>query len=1153
MIEEESDEPKPLGPRPLSKLEQQYMAQARERQKTVMVKPQTVCGVTFKGRAFAPSPEAIEFVDFAPGERYSARLRLTNTSRSFNTFKVLPFPPELADVLSVTYEHPGRLSAGTGCALTVHFNPVKAVDVEAELRLLCETGPEAVPIRCSRRRAAVSVGTRLLDFENVRLGEAKTLHLELKNGGWVGVRAQLRPGLEVSQAPDGDDGDDGEGGQASASAGYGELPPALLQVLEAEAPEMVVAERAVFSWAQEEVELGGYSTHRLAITFRPLRAVSSSLPLLLTFGGVEGAPDATVALTGSGQLVPVFVSREVVDMKAMLIGSVYRDRIVVGNRGSSALKISVSLPKPLQACAECVPAVAFVQAGSSCGIMLRVTPSAQLLAACGDAADVESGVVQLPVAVRAVGQTLPALFLLRMQLTRAEVEISPRHLDFGACVLGGSVGRTVRLRNCSLLKVDFGFVGLPAEIEVEPGDGLGSLLPFETVELVVRYSPRSATRISQPSITLSTTLNRSWELRVSGQGREAALQLSASTVRFGATPFGGSSSAPLEVRSLLRYATHFELRAPSGLPFRASPTVLWLEPGQAARVLLLFEPKDAEQPAQAAADAAAAAGTPAVTGASAGAGAPGGRRPQAEQPQGPSAAALAVAAAALVAGSALALAAQAVEYSTLLRCYVQQQAAAAAAAEGKPRADGAEAEATHDAELTQFVRLEGCALPAVVVFESGAGGGVEKELSFGTVAVGQAVSQHVRLLNLSAESVPLAISELDPAGPFRQSNAVRTLEPHGQLELTFQFAPRQEASFFRQLTIECPRGALRLALLGRGSTSRLQLRLPEKQPLPVTAGTLHLGATLVGDRAKATFSLSNESDFELPFELALLAQGHQALSGLSVIELSPRTASVKPRSELQIVATFAPDCAGCFYFALFELRVPNEKDRQTLCVRGHAYASAAWLLPPSLLAAELADSAPGPSSVPRQQLLLPVATGAPPLARPQAAASVIELQLQPDAQYRGSADLRVGHAALSRSAAGGGSEAKATAVEFVVGALSADAVALGFSCETAKGSVEAGASSVVTFRFSPSCASLQRSNLGIISAFGMAQWTETRVQLSLKGGTPPPEQPEVTIVLRGFVPTTSALAEAEAQAAAQVSGETQAAPAGKRQSVKPKP
>lgn len=461
---------------------------------------------------------------------------------------------------------------------------------------------------------------------------------------------------------------------------------------------------------------------------------------------------------------------------------VYRDEIVVANRSSAAFKVQVHLPRALAECADASPAVAFVQAHDTARIGLRIAPTDDLLARCGASADAESGAVALPVTLSVAQQTLPALFLLRFQLTPATVELDPPRLDFGHCAVGESVGRTVRITNRSTLKLDFGCGPLPPELDVQPGDGLGSLLPFETVERVVTFSPRTAAPFKH-TLRLSTTHNRAFVLPCAGEGTEAALVLSGTTVRFGATPFGGRSAAALEARSALRYGAHFELRAPEGSAFRASPAVLWLEPGEATRVQILFEPQ-APQPAEAegapaAADApaaeedgaAAAGGGGAADGrggsapllgadlaAAAGAAAGGivARRGAAlAAARRPSLAASSIAALAEVGGSALALADEAVSHAALLSIFVQTPAAAAAslasvgaaAVNGRRRSAGATAALgfapggeggkgapQHAAHLTQYVRCEGAALPAVVVFEES--GGVSAEVHFGTVSVG---------------------------------------------------------------------------------------------------------------------------------------------------------------------------------------------------------------------------------------------------------------------------------------------------------------------------------------------------------------------------------------------------------------------------------
>ena len=39
---------------------------------------------------------------------------------------------------------------------------------------------------------------------------------------------------------------------------------------------------------------------------------------------------------------------------------------------------------------------------------------------------------------------------------------------------------------------EFGFIGIPDFIDIQPGDGFGTLLPFETVALDVIFSPARA-------------------------------------------------------------------------------------------------------------------------------------------------------------------------------------------------------------------------------------------------------------------------------------------------------------------------------------------------------------------------------------------------------------------------------------------------------------------------------------------------------------------------------------------------------------------------------------------------------------------------------------------------------------------------------------
>jgi hypothetical protein len=73
-----------------SKLEQRIMAEARQRQRDNITKPQVVQGKEYKGSGFAAAPSTIEFIDFDVGVPMTKRFVLTNVSLTFNSFKSTP-------------------------------------------------------------------------------------------------------------------------------------------------------------------------------------------------------------------------------------------------------------------------------------------------------------------------------------------------------------------------------------------------------------------------------------------------------------------------------------------------------------------------------------------------------------------------------------------------------------------------------------------------------------------------------------------------------------------------------------------------------------------------------------------------------------------------------------------------------------------------------------------------------------------------------------------------------------------------------------------------------------------------------------------------------------------------------------------------------
>jgi hypothetical protein len=72
-------------------------------------------------------------------------------------------------------------------------------------------------------------------------------------------------------------------------------------------------------------------------------------------------------------------------------------------------------------------------------------------------------------------------------VTPAAIACDTSSIDFGETSVLESVVKTIKLTNLSALKQNFGFTDVPAYASVQPNDGFGTLLPFETISLDVIF------------------------------------------------------------------------------------------------------------------------------------------------------------------------------------------------------------------------------------------------------------------------------------------------------------------------------------------------------------------------------------------------------------------------------------------------------------------------------------------------------------------------------------------------------------------------------------------------------------------------------------------------------------------------------------------
>ena len=128
-------------------------------------------------------------------------------------------------------------------------------------------------------------------------------------------------------------------------------------------------------------------------------------------------------------------------------------------------------------------------------------PTPDIIEACANYCNHDTGELSVPLTVRISQQTLPVCGVslqpphscLQLTLTIVAVVTSSSiacdaaALDFGLVSIFESAVKTIRLTNTSVLAQKYGFCDLPPHISVQPGDGFGTILPGETLSLDVIF------------------------------------------------------------------------------------------------------------------------------------------------------------------------------------------------------------------------------------------------------------------------------------------------------------------------------------------------------------------------------------------------------------------------------------------------------------------------------------------------------------------------------------------------------------------------------------------------------------------------------------------------------------------------------------------
>ncbi|XP_014639290.1 PREDICTED: cilia- and flagella-associated protein 74 [Ceratotherium simum simum] len=1013
-VPKEDVEPKPVGG---TKMDKDILARTVERLRRGVIHKQVVSGREFKGRPFNSKPELIHFKDFDIGKAYKKKITLINATYTINYCKLVGVEEHLRDFIHVDFDPPGPMSAGMSCEVLVTFKPMINKDLEGNVSFLAQTGEFSVPLKCSTKKCSLSLDKELIDFGSYVVGETASRIITLTNVGGLGTRFKFLPASESyemdispsvlkisslftsedkgfnekiitsfseqqiegnesspidepSQKESGNlDSKEQEEGRPAESEG---VTMATITTIPPHEEQMEISLGEV-----AEGEIGPFSSVKVPVIFTPVIPGAVHTRFKVVFKNPQ-CPTLYFRVVGIAIDVPVWVPKPNVDLKICMYDRLYQDSILVHTRSKAALRLKFEVCEELRGHMELLPETGYIQALSSYSVQLKFLPRHSLPEDAGKYFDKESRVLEAPMTIWVADQIKPVGFTVHAIVTTSDLELSPSEVDFGYCTIYEAIRTEVSLCNHSLLPQEFGFVGLPKFVDIQPNDGFGTILPLETLQLDVIFQPTKAKDYNF-ELACKSEINRCFKLTCRAVGVHPPLELSHYQIKFAATSLYDTSVATLYVvsshlsMSSLAHSvpcissedtspmgpTSFEFLLPPDSPITISPSVGTVLPGKRCLVQVAFRPV---LPRELIRQEAFQALTKEVEGKLSHKDTATQRKDLQRQSfsmlrlqnrerlfrtsttQHPE-----LQKQGLKSSSHDDQAAQA----TLVRSFpgkFEKFVVPCVIASGDIQDRKGTESLSFSAHNTLYLELWCPAVAPSIVVTSDRGKTIS---NFGDIAVGHCSIKKVSIQNISPEDLAVEFSVLNPYGPFVLLNPISKL-PAGETHvLALSFSPCESVLAREVLDIITKRGALSLTLVGTGVASTITCS--------IEGGVLNMGYVIARESVSSGFKLQNNSSLPIRFSMQLdslsnagrggqqqLPQflssraqrtdivGTQNHSGQSVFSVVPVEGILDPGGAQDFTVTFSPDHESLYFSDRLQVVLLEKKISHQILLKGAA-------------------------------------------------------------------------------------------------------------------------------------------------------------------------------------------------------------------------
>lgn len=391
---------------------------------------------------FTFEPKVVNFADARLGRPQSVTVRFTNRSLRSTSFRVLAIAPLYADVLTVEYSVPPRISPGLSWSVVVRFTPRTREDISTELSIRTEEGSFYIPITTSRERPDIRVSPTSLDFGSVPIGRTVVRVITVANNG--------------------------------AKEGVVRLTGSVMRLLLDTRTDPRTGTATPFMCIQptsDRLTVAPHTSFPITLTFQALEATELDHTLLISVGPNKGSAttSTTVAIRGCATAAPVALASSTVDFGECFYGVAYTASATVVNTSNVSVLVTPQVPPALAEHIRFEPRDLRVQAHGEFTCAVIFSPSLPM----------ESYFRQ---ALRFVvpGQVIAPVLHLHAQLSRRRLEVDTTSVLFDEAHVREEVVRALHITNPSRVCQRVRFVDLPTNAVVVPSTL--TLLPSERAE-----------------------------------------------------------------------------------------------------------------------------------------------------------------------------------------------------------------------------------------------------------------------------------------------------------------------------------------------------------------------------------------------------------------------------------------------------------------------------------------------------------------------------------------------------------------------------------------------------------------------------------------------------------------------------------------------